>query len=312
MSCSLVRSLSSVAILCVLVAGCGSKDAYELDLPTAEMYATRGADAAPAHNDMSGGAEDGLPGEGAATTPEGFDRKIIYSADVELVVEDFSGVPDQVVELVKKYGGYIADSNLSGTAGTNRRATWRIRVPVARFEEFVNASKGLGELVRAGTSSQDVSEEYFDVEARIRNKTKEEERLLKLLEERPGDLEDVIAIERELSRVREELERMQGRMRVLADLTSLTTVSLTIQEIRDYQPPQAPTFTTRIRRAFQESLSGIKSTGENLAIATVAIAPWLVVFGVVLVPIVYGLRARWRQRKLRGATAPSATATLDQ
>lgn len=269
---------------------------------------SEGAEVAPAAApaDAAKGAE-GLPGEGATSTTAGLDRKIIYSADVELVVEDFSGVPDQVVALVKKYDGYVADSNLSGKAGSNRSATWRIRIPVGRFEEFVNATKGLGELVRAGTTSQDVSEEYYDVEARIRNKTKEEERLLKLLEERPGELEDVIAIERELSRVREELERMQGRMRVLADLTSLTTVSLTINEIRDYEPPQAPTFITRVRRAFEGSLASIKTTAEDLAITAVASAPWLVVCGVVLVPGYYGLKSRWRNRHSRRAAERSAS-----
>lgn len=70
-----------------------------------------------------------------------------------------------------------------------------------------------------------------------------------MLEERPGKLEEAIAIERELSRVREELERMQGRMRVLADLTSLTTAELTITEIHHYKPEDAPTLATRVRRA---------------------------------------------------------------
>ncbi len=172
-------------------------------------------------------------------------RKIIYEGQVELVVEDFAGVPELVVDLVKKYDAYVAASNLHGASGDNRRATWTIRVPVERYEEFVGAAKGLGEVKSVGTTSRDVSEEYYDVEARIRNKTKEESRLLTLLEERPGELKDVIAIERELSRVREELERMQGRMRVLADLTSLTTVQLSIEEIKDYEPPQSPTLATR-------------------------------------------------------------------
>lgn len=304
-----LRRLGYLLLGCVAVVGCGSaKNAEDyFDLPTSTALAAR--QMSPADPSLVATEEaKGLPGEGATTTPAGFDRKIIYSADVELVVEDFTGLPDEVVALVKKYEGYIADSTLSGTAGSNRSATWRIRIPVGRFEEFVNATKGLGELVRAGTNSQDVSEEYYDVEARIRNKTKEEERLLKLLEERPGKLEDVIAIERELSRVREELERMQGRMRVLADLTSLTTVNLTINEIRDYEPPQAPTFVTRARRAFEGSLSGIKTTAENLTIAVVAFVPWMVVGAVILVPGLYGLQARRRTNHVRREASRAATA----
>jgi hypothetical protein len=217
----------------------------------------------------------GLVGDATAIPAADSNRKIIYTADVELVVEDFSGVPERVAELVRKYDGYLAGSNLSGTTGESRRGVWKIRVPVARFEEFVKSAKALGEVVRATTDSRDVSEEYYDVEARIRNKTKEEERLLKLLEERPGKLEDVIAIERELSRVREELERMQGRMRVLADLTSLTTVELSVVEIRDYRPPQAPTLATQIRRTWTGSLEALTATGRAGLLAAVALAPWI-------------------------------------
>ncbi|MEX2114495.1 MAG: DUF4349 domain-containing protein [Pirellulales bacterium] len=238
-------------------------------------------------------------GEPIVSTSPGADRKIIYNGQIDLVVEDFSGLPERVVELVKKYGAYVASSTLHGVSGSNRRATWTIRVPVDRYEEFVNTAKSLGEVKSVGTTSSDVSEEYYDVEARIRNKTKEEERLLKLLEERPGKLEDVIAIERELSRVREELERMQGRMRVLADLTSLTTVTLSIEEIKDYQPPQAPTLATRVRRSFEGSLAAIQAVGEALLIAAVTLAPWLPIAGVALVPGYLAVR-RTRRRHRRG------------
>ena len=155
--------------------------------------------------------------EAVVNTASDPNRKIVYNAHVELAVEDFTGVPDQVIALVKQYDAYVANSNLSGLTGETRRATWTIRVPVERFEDFVGAAKGLGDLQRVSTTSRDVSEEYYDVEARIRNKTKEEARLLELLENRPGELKDVIEIERELLRVRGGWERMRRRRRVLAE-----------------------------------------------------------------------------------------------
>lgn len=82
------------------------------------------------------------------------------------------------------------------------------------------------------SSSKDVSEEYYDVEARIRNKQKTESRLVTLLEKEAGNLEQVLKVEEKLDRVREEIERMQGRLRVLRDQTSLATVTLNIEQIR--------------------------------------------------------------------------------
>ncbi len=311
------KFLGAASLLASLsVAGCGLESAYQSGESKLASPATAvAADApAPASESFLGTRFVSMPaaksdgnggGEPVVSTSPAADRKIIYNGQVDLVVEDFTGVPELVVELVKKHDAYVASSNLHGTSGSNRRACWAIRVPVERYEEFMGAAKGLGEVKSVGTTSSDVSEEYYDVEARIRNKTKEEQRLLVLLEERPGKLEDVIAIERELSRVREELERMQGRIRVLADLTSLTTVTLSIEEIKDYQPPQTPTLATRARRSFEGSVSAIQYAGESIVIGAVAVAPWLPIVGVVLTPGFLAARRAWRHRK----TSPKARGT---
>jgi hypothetical protein len=226
-------------------------------------------------------------------------RKIVYTASIKLIVEDFSNIGDQVVALVDKFDGYVADSTITGTSGENRAGTWTVRVPVDAFDAFVAAAKELGELVSASTKSQDVSEEYYDVDARIRNKTKEEARLLKLLEDRPGKLADVIAIERELSRCREELERMQGRMRVLADRTALTTVDLDVVEIQNFRPAAAPTFATRVRRAIGASLAKLLWAGQILAIGIVAVAPWFVTLAVLGGGALFVLRPWARRLEMR-------------
>lgn len=298
------RFLAGLSLLAavLLAAGCMKSEEWR---PTSAAYraALPNTEAAPARDAGEAGqadrrlAEQALTGPGAAVAPpaEQALRKIIYSANVELVVENFEGVPERVAALVKQYDGYIADSSIAGASGASRRATWKLRVPVEKFESFVASAKALGELVRAGTSSADVSEEYYDVEARIRNKTKEEQRLIALLEDRPGKLEDVIAIERELSRVREEIERMQGRMRVLTDLTSLTTVTLTIAEIRNYEPPQAATLATRIRRSFTGSVESIRTFFENLLIGAASLAPWIPLWGALGLVAWRGARKLWRR-----------------
>ncbi len=292
------RPLAGALLGGLLITGCAEMKAEAtLESAPASAAPTRATAGMPmvALNEKA----EGLVGDTTVVRPTESNRKIIYTASVELAVEDFTGTPERVAELARKYDGYLAGSNLSGQTGESRRGTWTIRVPVERFEEFVKSTKGLGEVVRATTDSRDVSEEYYDVEARIRNKTKEEERLLALLEERPGKLEDVIAIERELSRVREELERMQGRMRVLADLTSLTTVERTIVEIRNYQPPQAPTLATQVRRTWDGSLEALAAAGKAMLLTAVAVAPWLPLAAIVVATPLIVLR-----RKMRNLFAP--------
>ncbi len=211
-------------------------------------------------------------------------RRIIYTANVDLVVEQFEGVAGKVAEIAEQCGGYLASSNVYGQPGYPRRGTWTIRVPVEHYEELLSEARELGELRSLTSNSTDVSEEYYDVEARIRNKQKTEARMVALLEEATGNLEQVLEVEQKLDHVREEIERMQGRLRVLADQTSLATVTVAVEQIPGYQPEDEPTYGTRARRAFRGSLKALVTAAAHLSIVVVALSPWLAVV-LVLTPI---------------------------
>ena len=116
---------------------------------------------------------------------------------------------------------------------------WRIRIPVEQFDSFVDSIVSLGELERNNRTSQDVTEQYYDLEARIKNKKVEEQTLNKILQERSGKLEDVLKIEIELSRVRGEIEQLEGKIRVLENLSSLATLTLNVREREKYAPAAA-------------------------------------------------------------------------
>jgi Flp pilus assembly protein TadB len=162
-----------------------------------------------------------------------------------------------------------------------------------------------------------VSEEYYDIEARIRNKEKTESRIVALLEEATGNLEQVLMVEQKLDQVREEIERMQGRLRVLTDQTSLATVSITVEQIAGYQSEEEPTYGTRVNRAFRGSLHALITTAANLSIVAVALAPWLAVLAVVslivglIVWIVRQIRRRGRKAQ-GGAEVPLPAEVVDE
>ncbi len=210
-------------------------------------------------------------------------RKIIYTAEVDLVVEDFGPIPSKVEEMVKRFDGYVAGSKIFGSPGNPRSGRWTLRVPVGYYQEFLDAAKKLGEVRSVSSDSQDVSEEYYDVQARIRNKKKTEQRLLKHLEDSTGKLKDILAVEREVDRVRESIEQMEGRMRVLDELTALTTVNLSVEELKDYVPEEAVTYATRVSRAWNASLVNLIVFAQAASIVAVALAPWGGVLAAVLI-----------------------------
>jgi Domain of unknown function (DUF4349) len=296
--------------LALAVVGC---DADSARMATRDFNSTAPAsppaEKAAMEADMSrsepapGGAVEPTQAKESATAG----RKIIYTGHIDLVTEDLNVLEAKLTQLIATEKAYVADSERTGSAGAMRRGSWKVRVPVDAYDPFVKGVVALGELVSLKADSQDVSEEYFDLDARQTAKKVEEQRLLKHLTESTGKLEDILAVERELSRVRIEIERMQGRLRALANLTTLATVTITASEIKGYVPPQAPTLGTRIARTFAASLDSLREFGEGLLIACVAIVPWLplIVLGLWLVVwIVRRLIVRFSRVVLIDVTPP--------
>lgn len=232
----------------------------------------------------------------AAEVPPAADRKIIYNAQVTLIVQSLGDFDEQFARLVRESGGYVSQTDQSSQTDAQRTGSWTVRVPVVRFDGFLAAVSRLGELQRSHLDSQDVTMEYYDLEARIGNKQQEEKRLQKHLAESTGHLQDILAVEKELTRVRGEIEQMQGRIRYLGNLSALSTVTLSVTEIHNYKPPVRPTFAGQIARTFQQSLERLIEFGKAVVLFAVALAPWLPVL-IVLALVILWVRKRLFRRR---------------
>jgi Domain of unknown function (DUF4349) len=111
-----------------------------------------------------------------------------------------------------------------------RSATLTLKIPSARYDDALGSLGPLGKVETVTTNSEDVGEEFVDVRARVANARRLEDRLVGLLATRTGKLPDVLAVERELSRVREEIERYEGRLRYLRSRVAMSTLSVTVHE----------------------------------------------------------------------------------
>jgi hypothetical protein len=281
------------------LAGCGEAERTSSSESTAVFMSP--AAKATAEVPPPARPEPAKPGEAADKTPPVMPRRIIYNGTVELAVESLPGLEERLRRLAEESGGFIADEDVNSQAHAQPTGTWKIRVPVDRFPDFFKAVGKLGELHRSHVDSQDVSQEYYDLEARITNKQQEEKRLLKHLEDSTGKLEEILTVEREISRVRGEVEQMQGRLRFLANLSALSTVTITATELKDYKPPVIPTFATEIARTFQGSLQLLTDFGKAVVLFLVALAPWLP-FILLALWLAWRLSRPWRLgRAPRGA-----------
>ncbi len=200
-------------------------------------------------------AEDGAAAKVAADAAEIFEtgdpqfadqftqqlnqRRVISSAFVSVEVEDVQAAIVRIRTIAEDSGGFLEHLSSSGEPD-RQRASMTIRVPQDQLTSALARIDGLGVVQSRTLGSEDVSEEFVDLEARIRSSLREEESLLSLLE-RAGEVGDVLAIERELFRVRADIERLQGRLDFLNGRVNLATISvlLTSPELYLGEPPSA-------------------------------------------------------------------------
>lgn len=225
------------------------------------------------------------------------ERKIVYTATVETVVEDMEQSRADLRALLKEHKGYVAHSDETGKPGKQQRCSWTLRVPVATFDDFLAAIGKLGELQRRTLGSDDVTDRYHDTAAEVTNLEAREKALRKLFEEKIGGtkLSDLLDVDRELSNVRGQINQRKGMLQRWDKETAFATITLTMQELKDFKSPTAPDFGTSISRTWEASLEMLVAAGKGLVLTGVAMAPWLVVLLVVLTPLVVFVR-RLRKR----------------
>ena len=252
-----------------------------------------------------GGAQDARAepkAEPAAANAPAQAPMIVYTATLDVIVKDLEAAAAEVDKLVAAHKGFVAKSEVKGERGSPRVATYTARVPVAAFNALKEGVVALGVAERNLIDTQDVTEEFVDVEARIKNLKDQEDKLNELLKEKRKEekLDDVIKVSDRVFLVRGDIERAQGRQNYLQNRAQLSTLNITLREVKDYKPPTAPTFGTRIGQTFAASWDAVLEFGKGLVLLVVALVPWAPLWIPALVATV------WVVRRLRRAAREAA------
>ena len=155
---------------------------------------------------------------------------LIRTGNAQIEVDSLEIAMQQVRDLAQRLGGFIANTQLASGRDQIRSATMEMKIPAARWNDAVSGLRPIGKVEAVNEFSEDVGEEYVDVTARVQNAKRLEARLIELLANRTGRLSDVLAVERELARVREEIERYEGRLRYLRTRAAMSSLSVTVHE----------------------------------------------------------------------------------
>lgn len=180
-------------------------------------------------------------------------RLIAYWVTMTVEVQEFEAAKAKALQTVEGAGGYVAEASSSETPNQPRRSDLTVRVPAAKLGAVLEALRGLGRVVHEQLSSEEVTAQVVDLEARLRNARATEDRLIRVLDERTGKVKDILEVEREISSTREEIERLEAQRQNLRQRVEFSTVRMTLVEEFKAQLAPAPVGTpTRLRNAFIE------------------------------------------------------------
>ncbi len=262
-----------ILLLCLLAASIGiilSPLADYQDLQGKYFYpADTGAD-----YDRSAPA---APAKGAAESPAGTsdadaERKIIQRASLSIEVANFTTSEEAMIRAVARSNGYISDSYAYVTETGRHRGEITIRVPKDAFIALIAELELLGRVQTKHLSGEDITEEYIDLQARLNNSRRQELRLLEILE-LAETVEEVLEVERELARVRSEIEQMTGRLTYLENRVELATITVSLIE------PEPITQSWGIRDALRAAFTGFVNVIRGMIIAIGYLAPIIILLG---------------------------------
>jgi hypothetical protein len=234
-----VRAASLAILMLAFATACGG-----------ELSDKGGSEAPAASSDTGGEAGEseatvGVVSEDGNLTLPQLDRKIIRTARLELRVEKVSAAVQEVEDIAAAAGGWVSESNVfvdksgDGNEGSVKRtetATVTIRVPAEAYRTVVGQLRGVAEEVKSESSqASEVTEEYTDLQARLRNQQATEAQFLDLLA-KAWTIPDILTVQDKLNQVQLEIERVQGRINVLDSLTDMATITV---ELATFVPPTA-------------------------------------------------------------------------
>jgi hypothetical protein len=185
-----------------------------------------------------GRAEEAQAQQPETPAPELANRKLIRNATVELEIVSFDDAVQKITAFANEDRGYVATTNSQKQANGKLRGQVIVKVLPENLDRLLQKLRGLGELKNQTLGTEDVTKAYFDTDARLKNAHVMEQRLIDMLNTKTGKVSDLLQVEKELGRVREEIEKMQGDLKYWDSQVQFATVTISLAE-KDMEEPAA-------------------------------------------------------------------------
>ena len=220
-------------------------------------------------------------------------RKIIHRAELQLNVKNLENTQLTIEKKVSEYGGYIVESNVHRESEESISARLTVRIPEKHFQKFLTDAEGeAAEILNRNVTGEDVTEQYIDLESRVKSKRTVEERLLEFMG-KAEKTEDLLKISSDLSNVQEEIELIVGKMKYLENQTSFSTIEIAMYENRVIVPGlDSKNLDTweKTKKQLATSTNFIFAAGSGLIVFFIGNLPVLVFLLLVGIGIYFGIK----------------------
>ncbi|MGD9559526.1 MAG: DUF4349 domain-containing protein [Oscillospiraceae bacterium] len=293
--------IACACLLALLLTACGS-----------------GASTGEATSAIAGAPTDGYTGDAeyeAAAPPDSWstagalslpqdDRKVVLTTELRLETLAYDDTCRQLQQAVADVGGFVQSSSVSGNTGqTTRGANFTMRVPVERYNDFMQLAGEAGNVLSREESLEEVTSQYTDIEARLKSLRTKEQRLLEMMET-TGTLADLLLLEDELSDVQYEIERYTTDQRRLDDLITYSTVHIYVTEVAQITEPVEDSYWALIGATFRDAWRAAGEMVQFFGLALAWLLPRLVIIAIIpaiALLVVFLVR---RRRRRHEASAP--------
>ena len=325
---ALALSLLVMLSLCACGSSSSAKEArgeaaYYAPEPAVSMAAEAAYDMAYEESGM-GVANTASAKVAGSDTPAENPEKIIYSADATVETTEFDQCLVNLDKLLAANGGFVESSSVNGSnyydssrgKVSRRTASYTLRIPSANFGGMMDALSTLGNVPYTHMYTENVTAQYYDVEARMKAYQKQEERLLEMMD-LAETVEDIITIEDKLTDVRYRIDSLQSSLNNWDRRVSYSSLNLTVKEVQVYTPETVVkiTYGQRLAKAFTNSLKNAGEFFQDLLVFLVSALPTLVILAVlffVLRPLLKKLHARGKARRAKRAEEKAAKKALKE
>ena len=208
------------------------------------------------------------------------DRRVVKSGNANIEVESFDSAISKIKEMAKNYDGYVTNSNMWIYDSKTKYWNITVKIPESKFKELDQLLTQVGTIKSKEISSYDVTEEYIDLQARLKNLKNQEKRYTELLD-MAKDVNEVLAVEAQLSRVRGEIESLEGRIKYLDNTTSYGTFYINIYE------PEEVVHEFGLKKAFDRAIEAFIISLTGIIIITGFLLPILIGIGIIYFVVKY-------------------------